>query len=127
MWDTLKSIYGREKNVLWAKSKSLRGKFEDMWMIEGETIVQYCGRIKEVVNAIRGSEGKIDEETMIRKVLRTFLPIYSIRVSTIQEMRCTPSSDITLEGFFGRLTAFEISNFYNFTLGSIELSKLNRH
>lgn len=32
MWDALKEIYGRYKNVLRAKAQSLRGKFDDMRM-----------------------------------------------------------------------------------------------
>ncbi len=78
MWDTLKNIYGGDKNVLRAKSKSLRGNFDDMRIQEGETIVQYCGRIKEVVNVIKGLEGMIDDETMINKGLRILLPIYVV-------------------------------------------------
>ena len=57
MWDALKTIYGGEKNVQRAKSKSLRGKFDEMKMEEGETIAQYVARIKEVVSAIRGADG----------------------------------------------------------------------
>ncbi len=38
MWDALHTIYGGEKNVLRAKAKSLRGKFDDMRMQEGENI-----------------------------------------------------------------------------------------
>ena len=30
MWDVLHTIYGSDKNVLWAKVESLRGKFDDM-------------------------------------------------------------------------------------------------
>lgn len=52
MWDKLKTLYGGNDNVLRAKSKSLRGKFNEMRMMEGENIVQYCTRIKEVVNVI---------------------------------------------------------------------------
>ena len=89
---------------------------------EGETIFQYCGRIKGVANVIRGSKGMIDDETAISKVLRTLLPIYAIRVSTIQELRCTPSSNMTLEGLVGRHIAFELSNFDNFTPSSIYFS-----
>ena len=66
-----------------AKSKSLRGKFNDMRMQEGENITQYFSRIKDVVNTIRGSTGKIYDGTVLSKVLRTLLPIYAIRVSTI--------------------------------------------
>ena len=36
MWDALKTVYGGEKNVQRAKSESLKGKFDDMKMEEGE-------------------------------------------------------------------------------------------
>ena len=55
-----------------------------MRMIKGQNIVQYCKQIKEVVNAIQEENRKIKEEIVISKVLRTLLPIYFIRVSTIQ-------------------------------------------
>ena len=38
MWDALDIIYGGDKNVQRAKLESLRGKFDDMRMEEGETI-----------------------------------------------------------------------------------------
>ena len=50
----MKTIYGGEDNVLRAKLESLRGKFDDMRMMEGESIVQYCTRVKEVTNIIQG-------------------------------------------------------------------------
>lgn len=84
MWDTLQTIYGGDKNVPREKLESLRGKFDDMRMKEDEIIVKYFTRIKEVVNAIKGKIGNIDDETMISKVLKILLPIYIIRVSTIQ-------------------------------------------
>ncbi|WP_169713841.1 hypothetical protein, partial [Paludifilum halophilum] len=42
MWDSLHTIYGGDANVLRAKSESLRGKFDDMRMQEGENVSQYC-------------------------------------------------------------------------------------
>ena len=74
---------------------------------EGEKIAQYASRIKEVISAIRSFVGHLDDEIVLRKVLRTLLPIYAIRVSTIQEMRCIPRNKLTLEGLVGRLVAFE--------------------
>ena len=38
MWDALHTIYGGDENVLRAKSESLRGKFNDMKMQEGDNI-----------------------------------------------------------------------------------------
>ena len=46
MWDTLTTIYGGDKNILRVKLGNLRGKFDEMRMVEGETIAQYCGREK---------------------------------------------------------------------------------
>ena len=48
------------------------------------------------------------------------LPIYAIRVSTIQELRCIARNDLTLEGLVGRVTAFELSNFDNYKPENIE-------
>ena len=86
MWDKLATIYGGDTNVNKAKAESLRGKFDDMRMIKSENISQYCTRVKDVVNAIRGFVGTINDETIVSKVLRTLLPKYAIRVSTIQEL-----------------------------------------
>ena len=88
MWDALATIYGGDKNVLRAKAESLRGKFDDMRMEEGENISQYVARIKEVINAIRGATSKIHDDTILRNVLRTLLPIYAISFFVIQELRC---------------------------------------
>ena len=84
IWDfELVTIYGGDTNVNKAKAKSLRGNFDDMRMLENENISQYCTRVKDVVNAIRGFVGIIEGETMVRKVLRTLLPKYVFRVSTM--------------------------------------------
>ena len=81
-------------------------------MKEDEDITKYSERIKKCVSAIRAARGKIEDETMLSKVLRTLLPIYAIRVSAIQEMRCT--TDVTLDALVGRLTALELDNFDNY-------------
>ena len=54
IWDALDTIYGGDKNVQRAKLESLKGKFDDIKMEEGENIAQYVTRIKEVVSAIKG-------------------------------------------------------------------------
>ena len=120
MWDALKTIYGGDKNVQRAKSKILRGKFDEMRMEEGETIAQYIARIKEVVSAIRGVDGIIDDDTILSKFIRILLHVYDIRVSAIQELRCILGNDLTLEGLVGRLATFELSNFDNYKPENIE-------
>ena len=93
-----------------------------MRMEENENVVQYGARVKEVVSAIRCLGGTLDEDTVNSKYLRTFLPIYAIRVSAIQELRCIPGNNLTLEGIIGRFTAFELSNFDNYKLENVESS-----
>ena len=70
--------------------------------------------MKEVVSAIRSLRGQLLEETVCRKYLRTLLPIYDIRVSSIQEFRPIPGNTLSFEGIIGRLTTFELSNFDNY-------------
>lgn len=48
------------------------------------------------------------------------MPIYAIRFSSIQELRCIPSTNLTLEGLVGRIIAFELSNFGNFKSKNVE-------
>ena len=65
-----------------------------MKMKEGEDITKYNERMKKSVREIRDARWKIEEKIVVSKVLRTLLPIYAIRVSSIQKMRC--SSAMTL-------------------------------
>ena len=76
--------------------------------------------MKEVVSAIRSLEGQLFEEIVCSKYLRTLLPIYAIRVSAIQELRCVPRNTLTFERIIGRLTTFELSNFDNYKPDNFE-------
>ena len=78
-----------------------------MKMREDENIEKSVERIKASVSAIKAYGGDIKEETIVSKVLKTLLPIYVIRVSTIQEMRCDPNNKLNLDALVGRLTAFK--------------------
>ena len=55
---------------------------------------------------------------VINKFLRNLLPIYAIRVSTIQERRCEENHRINLGAIVGRLTAFELDNYDNYVLAA---------
>ena len=89
-----------------------------MKMKEDENISQYANRIKASVSAIWEVGEIIEDATIVSKVLRTLLPIYAIRVSAIQEMRCDPTKVITLDSLVGRLTTFELDNFDNYVPNS---------
>ena len=103
MSETFSNVYEGDQNIQREKRESLRGKFDDIGMEEGENIAQYASRIKEVVSVIRSLGGQLQEEIVSRKYLRTLLPIYARRVSAIQELRCVPGNTLTFEGIMGRL------------------------
>ena len=83
MWTKLKDIYGGYNNVRLAKEESLRLQFDQMKIREDENISKYVERIKASVSATKASRGDIDDMIVVRNVLRTLLPIYVIRVSSI--------------------------------------------
>ena len=122
IWNILKTIYGGDGNVQRDKSEIIRGKFYDMRMMEGENIVQYYIRVKEFFNGILAANRKIKDEIVTSKVLRTLLPIDSIKVFAIQELRCILDENLTLEDVVGRLTTFEMPNFVNYIVATIECS-----
>ena len=74
--------------------------------------------MKAIISAIKASGGKIDDVIVVRKVLKSLLPIYAIRVFAIQEMRCDPNNQIALDALVGRLTSFELDNYDNYVPSS---------
>ena len=65
MRTTLSTIYGGDQNVQREKRESLKGKFDDMKMEEGENVAQYGTRMKEVVSAIRSLGGQLEKRLSI--------------------------------------------------------------
>lgn len=120
MWDKIAQIYSGDVNVKRARPESLRGRFDDMKMREGENIMQYTNRIKEVVHTIRGLDGVINEDTMVSKILRTLFPIYAIKIFAIHENRSTPNNTLTLDNLIGKLTTFELNNYDNSVVPNVE-------
>lgn len=116
VWEKLELIYGGDKHVQKDKEESLRWKFDDMRMVEGENITQYGQRIKEVVGRIKSVGGTIDKDTMVSKILRTLLSAYAIRVSSIQELRSDSNDKVTVDSLIGKLVVFELNSFDNSVL-----------
>ena len=78
-----------------------------MRMKKGENIFRYVNQIKEVVSAIKSIGGVISSEEVVSYCFRTLLPIYAIRVSSIQEFRAMHGNDLTLSALVGRFLPSE--------------------
>ena len=83
-------------------------------MREDENIVKYSDKIKAL-------GGNIEDEIVVSKFLITLLLTYSIKALEIQEMRCNPKNNITLDAIVGRLTAIELDNYDNYVPSSSNL------
>ena len=53
-------------------------------MKEEENVGEYLLQVEELVNAIRGLEGKLKEKEVVSKVLRTLPMRYDPKVSTLE-------------------------------------------
>ena len=78
------------------------------------------------MSVVKVSRGAILNSKIVSKFLRTLLPIYVIKVSSIHKIRDIPRNDLTLDGLVGRLTAFEIRNYGNsmVTIGNVFKSSI---
>lgn len=108
----MKLVHSGDDNIRRAKVECLRGKHDDMRKKEGD-FYTICKFNKGCCDAIKGLGGTIMDSKIISKVLRTLLPIYSIKFSTIQEVRAMPRNDLKLDGLVGWLTKFELRNYDN--------------
>ena len=84
-WDKLEIIYEGALKVKESKLQTYKGQFQSLKMREEENIREYLLRVDEVVNAIRGIGGKLKENKVVSKILRTLPMRYDPKVSTLEE------------------------------------------
>ncbi|XP_059064356.1 uncharacterized protein LOC131856547 [Cryptomeria japonica] len=106
IWNKLETIYQRDAKVKESKILTLKNQFESLRMKEYETIESYFLRIDEVVNSRRGLGETIDEKDVVRKVIRTLLPKFETKVSTLEEKKSF--STMTLDNLQTTLTTYEM-------------------
>jgi hypothetical protein len=71
MWDKLISSYESNEKVKDAKLQTYRVQFEQIKMKEDETIGKYFLRVEELVNAMKALGEKIEEASLVQKILRS--------------------------------------------------------
>ena len=70
-WDILEEEFEGNEQVRSVKLHYLRRKFETIRMKEFETIEEYYGRIKEIVNKMKLYGKEIKEKRVVEKILIT--------------------------------------------------------
>jgi hypothetical protein len=106
MWDKLISSYEGNEKVKGAKLQTYRLQFEQLKMKEDETVGKYFLRVEELVNAMKGLGEKIEEASLVQKILRSLPDRFNPKVSAIEELN--DLKVLPIDQLLGTLTAYEM-------------------
>jgi len=84
-WEILKTAHEGTTKVTSVKLQLLTTKFENLRMLEDESIHDYHLNILDIANAFDSLGEKISEEKLVRKILRSLLKSFDMKVTAIEE------------------------------------------
>ncbi|XP_020415685.1 uncharacterized protein LOC109948146 [Prunus persica] len=87
IWDSLKKKYQGTARVKRAQLQALRKEFEMFQMKNGETVTNYFARTLTVASKMRIHGDKMEDVTVIEKILRSMTPKYNYDVYSIEESK----------------------------------------
>jgi hypothetical protein len=106
MWDKLISSYEGNEKVKDAKLQIYRVEFEQLKMKEDETVGKYFLRVEELVNAMKSLGEKIEEPSLVQKILRSIPDRFNPKVSAIEELNDLKT--LEFDQLLGILTTYEM-------------------
>jgi hypothetical protein len=106
MWDKLISSYEGNEKVNDTKLQTYRLQFEQINMNEDETVNKFFLRFEELVNAMKALGEKIEEASLVQKILRSLPDRFNPKVSAIEELN--DLKDLSFDQPLGTLTAYEM-------------------
>jgi hypothetical protein len=106
MWDKLISNYEGNEKVKDAKLQIYSVQFELLKMKEDETIGKYFLRVEELVNAMKEPGEKIEEPSLVYKILRSLPDRFNPKVYAIEKLNDPKTLDF--DQLLGTLTAYEM-------------------
>ena len=106
MWEKLVGLYNGNSKVKKAKLQTHRRQFESLRMEDEEDIAAYLLRVAEVVNSLKGLDEKVEESTIVQKVLRSLPDRFDSKISAIEEAK--DPDTLKMDELHGILTAYEM-------------------
>jgi hypothetical protein len=106
MWDKLISSYEGNEKVKDVKLQTYKVQFEHLQMKEDETIGKYFVRVEELVNTMKSLGEKIEEASLVKKILRSLPDRVNPKVSSIEELNDLKS--FYFDQILGTLTTYEM-------------------
>ena len=102
----LKTAYEGTTKVKSAKIQLLTTKFENLKMLEDESIQDYHLNILDIANSFESLGGKISDEKLVRNILRSLPNRFDMKVTAIEEAQ--DISSLKVDELIGPLQNFEI-------------------
>jgi len=106
-WEILKTAHEGPTNVKSAKIQLLTTKFENLKMLEDESIQDYHLNIIDIANSFESFGEKISDEKLVRQILRSLPKKFDMKVTAIEEAQDISSSKV--DELIGSLQNFEIT------------------
>jgi len=85
VWEILVKTYGEKDKNKKVRLQTLWPRFEFLTMDESETVIDYCNKIQEHVNAMRACKSTISDQSIMDKILKTLQPRFDHVVVAIEE------------------------------------------
>jgi len=106
-WEILKTAHEGTTKVKSAKIQLLTTRFEDLKMLEDESIQDYHLNIIDIANSFESLGEKFSDEKLVRKILRSLPKRFDIKVTAIEEAQ--DISSLKVDELIGSLQNFEIT------------------
>ncbi|XP_025884872.2 uncharacterized protein [Solanum lycopersicum] len=87
IWDSMRKKYQGTASVKRAQLQALRRDFETLQMKEGESVMSYCARTMETSNKMRFHGEKMNDVTIVEKILHFLTPKYDYVVCSIEDSK----------------------------------------
>ncbi|CAO2176986.1 unnamed protein product [Urochloa humidicola] len=107
-WKALKEMHVGEERVKKARVQTLKRELAGMYMGDSEKINDFALKVTTIVNEIRSLGTKVEETTIIEKLLHSVPDKFRPLISTIEQWGDVEEMSVT--EMIGRLRAFEESS-----------------
>jgi hypothetical protein len=86
-WQILETTYEGTKLVKFAKVQMLISRFEEIKMLEDETFGAFYSKMSDLRNSMVSLGKSISDVKLIRKILRSLLERFRVKLTTIEESK----------------------------------------
>ncbi|KAH6776552.1 hypothetical protein C2S52_014113 [Perilla frutescens var. hirtella] len=94
-WDILQQHCEGDVGIKESRHRILTTKFENMMMVEDETVGEYCNKLLEIANKCTDLGDPITNKRLVSKALQTLTPRFDMKVVAIDTATTTRCLDFT--------------------------------